>query len=123
MKEIKFRAWDTVMGNFMPRDFIEQYVDIKTTRQHGYFSIETYDAKGKRFILMQFTGLEDKNGKEIYDGDILKGNKCNFVVIFTIGSFMVKPSEGHGIQMLNEFLLSNGEKEIIGNIYENPELL
>ena len=61
----------------------------------------------------QFTGFYDKNKKEIYEGDIIKGLCRNWVVFFQEGLFKTK---------VGQYLLE-GEFEIIGNIHENPELL
>lgn len=76
---------------------------------------------------MQYTGIKDKNGKEIYEGDILKcegiyGRTSFFgEIVWESSSFRM-----HCKEKFNDFLVSwvggNGSK-IIGNIYENPELL
>ena len=70
---------------------------------------------------MQYTGLKDKNDKEIYEGDIFKvGNTCSFVVYriagFRFNSYMEKG-------LINDLYSASKIGEIIGNIYENPELL
>lgn len=74
----------------------------------------------------QFTGLHDKNGKEIYEGDIVRVEKIDFAYIYYDEDRMA-----WGIKPINEFyfdspLLSENadlELEVIGNIYDNPELL
>ena len=82
--------------------------------------------------LMQFTGLKDKNGKEIFDGDILKIQTSDFYskkindeyisqVCFSRGGFFVLTDSHH-----TDFCLwgkSTATMEVIGNLYENPELL
>jgi hypothetical protein len=66
---------------------------------------------------VQYTGLKDKNGKEIYEGDILKSDIFTGQVIYYAPTFMVVEKDGWD-------MITNGEDyEIVGNIYENPELL
>ena len=82
-------------------------------------------------ILMQYTGLFDKNGKEIYEGDILSGKNHPYQVIFCYGSFDInwppccnhcaKGDASHG--SLYEYLACEEGMEVIGNLYENPELM
>lgn len=80
----------------------------------------------------QFTGLHDKNGKEIYEGDILQDEFCVYKVVFEDGCFvgivekLLKPcgTQKGLCYTLNDILnLISDDTEIIGNIYENPELL
>ena len=79
----------------------------------------------KRFLIMQYTGLKDNNDKEIYEGDILK--KYSFQnwdpehlteVKFIKGAFMCETPKG-----LREDIVWPNHHEIVGNIYENPDLL
>jgi len=126
MREIKFRAWDNY-DKRMLQDvgyhpfIIEQYTDYKPTENGAYLISPKFD----NYVLMQYTGLKDKNGKEIYEGDIL--GLSGFVshkVGFEDGSFVMIPVDR--IQSINweHYRISHyTHYEVIGNIYENKELL
>lgn len=130
-RTIKFRAW----LDYMEEDATMEYFDLEN-RIKQYCGEHTY--------IMQFTGLTDKNGVEIYEGDLVKlmeGHSDHlsetFRVCFQNGSFgLIKESFNahtsfgfyfqtainNGI-FLNYTSVDGSCFEIIGNIHENPELL
>lgn len=114
MREITFRAWDY---NFREMLAVQDasFIDGKMIGVKGV----NWDSKVE---VMQYTGLKDKNGKEIYEGDILSWGKSVVAEVYWDNQW--------------GWLTRNGEKtggglglsapeyvEVIGNIYENPELL
>jgi hypothetical protein len=113
MREIKFRAWS---GGKMREPF--------QPLQNSYISDPTAKwPKGTAF--MQFTGLRDKNGKEIYEGDITNNGVVNYLTELSWDSGgSLHP--GFYFEALSDLQYHTGfdeEIEVIGNIYENPELL
>lgn len=134
MREIKFRAWDKVMKVYrevLSIDLEKQKV-ICPPRGHEFTEWYNQHLSFNEVLLLQYTGLKDRNGKEIYEGDILLFNndhpnaqktewKC--VVKYRKGSFVCEyPRDG----VYNHFDSWNVPKvtwKVIGNVFENPELL
>lgn len=117
MREIKFRGWDRVKGNLM-YDFL---LDSNGKAQI-YQGISGRYEETDRIEIMQYTGLKDKNGKEIYEGDILtyngitsNGNKIIREVNYNAENARFQS----GMYLLTQSIELS---EIIGNIYENPDL-
>lgn len=142
MRETKFRGWDTKEKRMLSPEELsasDVYLDVESGHlidvSHRYpdGSIEIRDYN--RHIPLQYTGLKDKNGKEIFEGDIVaidmwQGNEHGYIsedgVIqwyeesSAFKWFSGDPSDG------NNYWLSHADakrREVIGNIYENPELL
>lgn len=120
MREIKFRAWYKKDKNMLvPLSIAE----ILWSVDGGYFFCDAWDGYTEEELeLLQYTGLKDKNGIEIYEGDILYNlnDRYNYVIIWDDiqGAF----SLGEDGCLLKKYCL-NEFWEVIGNIYENPELL
>lgn len=115
MRDIKFRAWlkdDKRMVEVRSIDFHEEG-NIITVNYNDIFGFALNE---NEIELMQYTGLKDKNGKEIYEGDIVTYQK------FGLNEYMV-------VKYLSRFAVFNicdldkQDYEVIGNVYQNPELL
>ncbi|CDN24250.1 prophage P1 protein 30 [Lacticaseibacillus rhamnosus] len=127
-REIKFRVWDHNTDTMMIPDNFEfcdgEICWIDAGREAGPKSGN--DGDPGQFEIMQYVGLHDKNGREIYEGDVLDiglRNQDGKPVIApvsyeTYAAGYVLDNGGNGIwQRLTE------DCEVIGNIFENPELL
>jgi uncharacterized phage protein (TIGR01671 family) len=118
MREIKFRTWNkktNTMCLLCPLDGIGHCCCGESSLNEDYFKNDDY-------VVMQYTGLKDKNGKEIYEGDLL-GDPTHimFKVEFVMGSFMARNTKNDNDLRLLYYVADS--LPVIGNIYENPELL
>jgi len=136
-REIKFRAWDKT-SNCMDTEF-SIHADgclYQSARHRWDISDIAIETAYEDLEVMQFTGLQDKNGKEIYEGDIILYNRGyvddsrhdfmqghNYEIIFKDGKFMPYNDK---LRYQLGFDGMNGKcknYEVIGNIYQNPEFL
>ena len=124
MREIKFRAWDLKTKKMHTAENINFCGRKTVTVQYNPVKKICLDSA----ILMQYTGVKDKNGVEIYEGDIIRGHtgryKVDCVVRWSSGNcgFIAVPT----ITERTYLCLNPGSTksyEVIGNIYENPELV
>ena len=127
MREIKFRAWIKDYEDMVTVDFID-FIE-------GEITIIDYEGIQRIFTLsevelMQYTGLKDKNGVEVYEGDILSTDldRPYLIVEFRNGAFMFLCHDNG--KDYYDFMATTGENsnftkyhEVIGNIYENRKLL
>lgn len=153
MREIKFRAYDLdyKMMIYPKAHYVEQggiatqkqkdkewsnYVigEVYNPEENEYHAIVRGDT---RFILLQYTGLKDKNGKEIYESDILEHSQHEYTEKFEvcyglgnydsgvykfIGFYLKKISNGDD-DGYTGYMFDTNYIEVIGNIWQNPELL
>ena len=124
MREIKFRAWhkeEKIIGEVLGIDILHKEI---------FFSNEDVDcyehSDFKDIELMQYTGLYDKNEKEIYEGDIVKLRANHGIGVVKYydewGAFVIEYIKPRPLAVLGMNYYKENI-EILGNIYENPELL
>lgn len=134
-REIKFRAWDKINSKWVSVGSLDKEIVINpftSTSRAGQFSISEYNAVhdiaeniGTTIILMQFTGLKDRKGKEIYEGDVTASKCVVKIGVFTTG-------DDYGTKAYGAYITDgsctwgidpDSPELIIGNIHENPELM
>ncbi len=121
MREIKFRAWNKVQKKMHEVDGLDFVFTppalLELNHDKPEIKVVDYWVSDGDFELMQFTGLKDKNGKEIYEGDIVE---------WELNPMFSKPEKSRAEVRWSEQLLLphiNNTSKVIGNIYKNPELL
>ncbi len=143
MREIKFRAWIKDNELMITQNDFRDYSMVSNGDGFGIVSDGNW-MNDDSFIIMQFTGLKDKNGKDIYEGDVLEfadkwewyRGSYGIKMRFAEGSrltelqemYDAEPMERRVIEIPScyEWILSSEIQtywHVIGNIYDNPELL
>ena len=123
----KFRAWDTTNKEIFKDTFaITESGQVVVVDQSSVFVSPDY-VFVDNLVIMQSTGLKDKNGKEIFEGDIVdyKGREAVIKWHGSYASFIYRFVDGlqERVSEWEPLFLACYHFEIIGNIYENPELL
>ena len=110
MRDIKFRAWSSISSGNSPRMVEIKYGEIEDLQEEEGWKV------------MQFTGLKDKNGVGIYEGDVLLVEGINHSVVWndSDAGFGMKEGDAAVIYPLHDEVYN---PVVIGNIHENPELL
>jgi len=113
ISELKLRAWDKLENKM---------VDVAMVDIFGGFVIDGEEFKERRHVeLMRYTGLNDRNGKEVFEGDIVASEKYKGSVQYSNGylDYRVYTTPEHCYFRLSELQ----PIEVVGNVFEHPHLL
>jgi uncharacterized phage protein (TIGR01671 family) len=131
-REIKFRCWDAInnkwllgydlpnLGGFSMKGEVMLFGEYSNTL--NTFRLQDLD----KCVVMQYVGLKDKNGKEIYEGDVIDyGTDKNMVVMWhqKFASFVLRKEGWAFAHFFGEAIEHSDKCEIIGNVFEHPNLV
>ena len=125
MREIKFRGKRLDNGEWIYGSLLVSH--FKDDKKERYFITQfsgnyTFEHEVNPATVGQYTGLKDKNGKEICEGDILLDESGTYAVVgYSMGAFYVDFGEGFDLQYFTECI--HEICEVVGNIHDDPELL
>ena len=137
MKQIKFRAWQKYHKKMVEvtsisfgndgeingvSTFVENQAPQRVTYKDGLGDFFLTDERGMVLELMQYTGLKDKNGVEIFEGDIVNHYWSDQIGESHCGKVVMRNPFDYSVEDAEYFIFAD-ELEILGSIYENPELL
>lgn len=111
---LKFRVWDKEENRF--RHWCDEPIEMDLWRLHELFDLSD-EEEYEHYIVSQDTGLKDKNGENVFTGDIV--GKCNTfaIVVYEKGEIQYRTSTG------DYWMVDVNEVEVMGNIWQNKELL
>lgn len=121
-REIKFKVWDTQYKCFLDVEahFSNEVPITPDDWSRGNFSPARFEADQTRFLLLQYTGLKDKNGTEIYEGDLFLDEEDNSYDFVEWSDFHA----GWGTHIWwtpRDLVEQSASYEVVGNIKENPD--
>lgn len=121
----KFRAWQKTWEEMCKVKRLRFDDEGNVTKALVYRKTSGMNSSIDEIVLMQSTGLKDKNDKEIFEGDIVQFFDSLYTVFYNIseGSYQLEPHDERWVVDYMSNFSSEETFEIIGNIYENPELL
>lgn len=139
MRDILFRGKRLDNGEWVEGDYFRKYIYDRYDNGslHHLIGWQVTDNDGEKFndyedvdpdTVGQYTGLQDKNGKEIWEGDIVMAetndedhpmSELPFVIVFSDGAFCIAEDEESPWAPIDTFM----DMEVIGNIHDNPDLL
>ena len=123
MREIKFRAFiknDIGSGFYIPSDDSDVFM-VSNGRGFTIYDEYKHTMPKEKYCIEQYSGINDKLGVNIYQGDIVKAFNKNYEVVFKDGAFYIKNDVVH--HRLSRVLIQQENLKIIGNIHDNPKLL
>lgn len=136
MREILFRGKDVISGEWVYGDLAQEKHTDNSIKCAIVQTLFTYEVTPS--TVGQYTGLVDKNGKQLFDGDIIRTEFSTSIIRFgeyqhvnaqngyrngDVGFFVEHIEERQKMSIRNDILYFNEQCEVVGNIYDNPDLL